>query len=63
MNRRKKLPFSFLLIFIAAILIAFLLTFVVPIPAKYDGLLFFGAVSVLSFIGVCVISFIKKNRH
>lgn len=62
MNKRKKLPVSFLIIFIIAMLSAFFISSVLPIPSKYSGLVFFATVIALSFVGVWIYSIIKRRR-
>lgn len=63
MNKRKKLPVSFLLIFIIAILVAFFVSSVLPVPSKFNGLVFFATVIAVSFAGVFIYSVIKKRRR
>lgn len=66
MHRKKKIPVGFIVIFVAAFmlalsLIALLIKFK-PDMAQFTGMIFFGSWILLSFIGVGIVALTKKKK-
>lgn len=63
MNRKKKIPFAYLGVFIAAFALAGACALWLPVPSEYDGLLFFGIAGGGSFLGVWLLALKRKKRR
>lgn len=66
MHRKKKIPVGFIVTFVAAFMLALLLTALLakfkPDMAQFMGMIFFGSWLLLSFIGVGIVALAKKKK-
>ena len=67
MHRKKKIPVGFIVTFVAAFMLALLLTALLakfkPDMAQFMGMIFFGSWLLLSFIGVGIVALAKKKNR
>lgn len=61
MHRKKKIPFNFIIIFIAAFVLAIAVVSLAPIPDKYQMISFFVLVPLISFAGIWLVSMVGKR--
>lgn len=62
MHRRKKISFVYVIIFICALALGFLVPSVLPIPDKWAQLTFWAVFIGASFLGVFAAASIQKRR-
>ena len=63
MRKKKRMPVSFIFVFLAAFAAAGAVVLFAPVPEGAGGLVFFGLVCLLSLAGVWALSVLKRGRR